>query len=296
MSHLSAGRGGQHPDNFVPTTPPNRAVVGRSVADEAHRAADTVAPKQHLRPAVEVPPEYPVPDFGSIPTLLKGLPRWVLWVSELRGGKWTKVPYTVEGNRANSIDPSTWSTYEEIKGAFEYGVACAAGVGFVLTKEDRVIGYFDAERTSLTLLYVAEAPEGVRERTWAPLVSEAWPGLKPGGVRDTDDREHPIYESQVWESTKAQPIEAFDDDVRALADAGFSVRMVIRFGDPAQEIADLIEEDDIDAVVMATHGRSGLSRAIMGSVAERVLRMVHVPVIMIRGRDDTSTPAFTPLG
>ncbi len=161
----------------------------------------------------------------------------------------------------------------------------------------RAVGrLFDAERTSLTLLYVAEAPEGVRERTWAPLVSEAWPGLKPGGVRDTDDREHPIYESQVWESTKAQLIEAFDDDVRALADAGFSVRMVIRFGDPAQEIADLIEEDDIDAVVMATHGRSGLSRAIMGSVAERVLRMVHVPVIMIRGRDDTSTPAFTPLG
>lgn len=161
----------------------------------------------------------------------------------------------------------------------------------------RAVGrLFDADRTQVTLVYVAEAPEGVRERAWAPLVSEAWPGLKPGGWRDNDSGEHPIYESQVWESTKAQLIEAFDDDVRALSDAGFAVRLVIRFGEPAQEIADLVEEDDVDAVVMATHGRSGLSRAIMGSVAERVLRMVHVPVIMIRGREDATTPALTPLG
>ena len=161
----------------------------------------------------------------------------------------------------------------------------------------RAVGrLFDATATHITLLYVAESPEGVRERTWAPLVSEAWPGLRPGTWTDDDLREHPIYSTQVWESTKAELLEAFDDDVRALADAGFSVRLVIRFGDPAQEIADLIEEDDIDAVVMATHGRSGLSRAIMGSVAERVLRMVHVPVVMIRGREEPGMPALTPLG
>ena len=161
----------------------------------------------------------------------------------------------------------------------------------------RAVGrLFSPERTHVTLLYVSEAPEGVRERTWSPLVSEAWPTLRPDGWRDEPMPEHPIYETQVWESTKAQLIEALDDDVRALSDAGFNVRLVIRFGDPAQEIADLVEEDDIDAVVMATHGRSGLSRAIMGSVAERVLRMVHVPVVMIRGREEATSPALTPLG
>lgn len=161
----------------------------------------------------------------------------------------------------------------------------------------RAVGrLFSAERTHITLLYVAESPEGVRDRAWSPLVSEAWPGLRPGGWRDDDLNEHPIYSSQVWESTKAELMEAFDDDVRAMADAGFKVRLVIRFGDPAQEIADLVEEDDVDAVVMATHGRSGLSRAIMGSVAERVLRMVHVPVVMVRGREEATLPALTPLG
>jgi len=161
----------------------------------------------------------------------------------------------------------------------------------------RAVGrLFSADKTHLTLLYVADAPEGVRERAWAPLVTEAWPGLRPGGWRDDAIAEHPIYATQVWESTKAELIEALDDDVRALADAGFAVRLVIRFGDPAQEIADLTEEDDIDAIVMATHGRSGLSRAIMGSVAERVLRMVHVPVVMVRGREEAHFPALTPLG
>ena len=161
----------------------------------------------------------------------------------------------------------------------------------------RAVGrLFQPERTQVTLLHVSEAPEGVRERTWAPLVSEAWPNLRGESLRDPELPDHPIYATQVWESTKAQLIEALDDDVRALSDAGFAVRLVIRFGDPAQEIADLVEEDDIDAVVMATHGRSGLSRAIMGSVAERVLRMVHVPVVMIRGHEQASFPALTPLG
>ncbi len=161
----------------------------------------------------------------------------------------------------------------------------------------RAVGrLFSPERAQITLLYVAEAPEGVRDRTWTPLVSEVWPGMRPGGWREEANADHPIYATQVWDSTKADLIEALDDDVRALSDAGFAVRLVIRFGDPAQEIADLIEEDDIDAVVMATHGRSGLSRAIMGSVAERVLRMVHVPVVMIRGREVSNQPPLAPLG
>ena len=159
----------------------------------------------------------------------------------------------------------------------------------------RAVGrLFGPDRTQITLLYVAEPPDGMRERDWSPLVSESWPGPLTAW-RDDALLEHPVYDTQVWESTKADLIEALDDDVRTLEDAGFRVRLVIRFGEPAQEIADLIEEDDIDAVVMATHGRSGLSRAIMGSVAERVLRMVHVPVVMVRGREQANQP-LTPLG
>jgi nucleotide-binding universal stress UspA family protein len=155
----------------------------------------------------------------------------------------------------------------------------------------RAVGrLFQPDTTTITLVHVAAPPEGVRERGLRPLISEAWPATLDASEPPAELREHPIYQTQVWDSTKAEIIEAMDDDVRSLTDAGFRVRLEVRFGDPAQEIADLVEEGEIDAVVMATHGRSGLSRAVMGSVAERVLRMVRVPVIMIRGREEATVP------
>ena len=159
----------------------------------------------------------------------------------------------------------------------------------------RVVGrLFEPATTTVTLLHVAATPEGVHDRAVRPLISEAWPSsLQSSEASQFGD--HPIYATQVWESTKATVIASMEEDVQALADAGFSVRLEVRFGDPAQEIADLVEEGDVDAVVMATHGRSGLSRAVLGSVAERVLRMVHVPVVMVRGRDEGAGPEpFTP--
>jgi hypothetical protein len=93
--------------------------------------------------------------------------------------------------------------------------------------------------------------------------------------RDRAQFQHPIYQSQAWVSTREEVLDALDDDVRRLAEAGYEVALVVRFGDPAQELADLVDEEGVDAVVIATHGRSGLSRAVLGSVAERLLRMVR---------------------
>jgi nucleotide-binding universal stress UspA family protein len=161
----------------------------------------------------------------------------------------------------------------------------------------RVAGrLFEPEKTTITVLYVAEPPESVREPAIRPYISEAY----PAGVATLAPRpgvgEHPIYQQQVWDSTKAEIIVALEPDVRALTDAGYSVRLEVRFGDPAQEIADLAEEGEIDAIVLATHGRSGLQRAVLGSVAEKVLRMVRVPVVMVRGREAAlPASAFAPL-
>lgn len=53
----------------------------------------------------------------------------------------------------------------------------------------------------------------------------------------------------------------------------------VRVGWPPRGILAAIEEGEHDLVVMATHGRTGLSRAVTGSVAERVLRRSPVPVL-----------------
>jgi nucleotide-binding universal stress UspA family protein len=59
---------------------------------------------------------------------------------------------------------------------------------------------------------------------------------------------------------------------------------VLRFGDPAQVICRFAEEEGIDLVVMATHGRTGLRHILLGSVAERVVRHSSVPVLTVKPR------------
>jgi nucleotide-binding universal stress UspA family protein len=54
-------------------------------------------------------------------------------------------------------------------------------------------------------------------------------------------------------------------------------------GDPAREIVRLAKDDDVDLIVLSTHGRTGLSRVLMGSVAEAVVRRAHCPVLTLKG-------------
>ncbi len=53
-------------------------------------------------------------------------------------------------------------------------------------------------------------------------------------------------------------------------------------GKPHQVILNYADEHDIDIIVMGTHGHSGLERYLLGSVAEKVVRMADVPVVTIR--------------
>lgn len=57
-------------------------------------------------------------------------------------------------------------------------------------------------------------------------------------------------------------------------------------GRPHRVIADYAEEEGIDLVVMGSHGRSGVRRALLGSVTERTLRSTHVPVLVVDYRKD----------
>jgi nucleotide-binding universal stress UspA family protein len=55
----------------------------------------------------------------------------------------------------------------------------------------------------------------------------------------------------------------------------------MRMGTPPEEIVDYAQEHDIDLIVMGTHGRTGLARVILGSVAERVVRTAPCPVLTV---------------
>ncbi|MEL6342441.1 MAG: universal stress protein [Myxococcota bacterium] len=56
----------------------------------------------------------------------------------------------------------------------------------------------------------------------------------------------------------------------------------LRYGDPATCVLERLQTGDHDLVVMGTHGRKGLARVLLGSVAEKVLRDSPVPVLLTR--------------
>ena len=56
----------------------------------------------------------------------------------------------------------------------------------------------------------------------------------------------------------------------------------VLIGKPADTLAAYAEKNDIDLIVIATHGRSGVSRWVWGSIADRILRSACIPVMMIR--------------
>ena len=61
-----------------------------------------------------------------------------------------------------------------------------------------------------------------------------------------------------------------------------NIKPVVFFGDPIQEILHVAVSGDFDLIVMGTHGRVGLNRFLLGSVAEQVIRRAPCPVFVIR--------------
>jgi len=61
-----------------------------------------------------------------------------------------------------------------------------------------------------------------------------------------------------------------------------AVQMAVAFGDPGQEIAKYAEQIQADLIVLPSQGRTGLKRLLIGSVAERVCRLAHCPVLVLR--------------
>lgn len=71
--------------------------------------------------------------------------------------------------------------------------------------------------------------------------------------------------------------------VRQHPHGSLDVEQCVRSGDPTTEINRAAQELQADLIVVGTHGRSGLSHLLMGSVAESVLREALVPVLCVRG-------------
>ena len=72
------------------------------------------------------------------------------------------------------------------------------------------------------------------------------------------------------------------DIEKQLRDKGFKVRTESRLGKPAEEIVDYADKNGVDLIIMASHGRAGVSRWAYGSEADKVLRSSCVPVLLVK--------------
>jgi len=61
-----------------------------------------------------------------------------------------------------------------------------------------------------------------------------------------------------------------------------NIQPVVIMGRPAENIAKYATDNDVDLIIISTHGHSGVSRWVLGSVADRVSRTACVPVLMVR--------------
>lgn len=105
----------------------------------------------------------------------------------------------------------------------------------------------------------------------------------------TDSDEFDSFYSEVsYERVQDAAESVLDraDEIAAEHDRTIQTEAVT--GKPSTEIIEYAERNDVDHVVVGSHGRTGLERFLIGSVAERVVRRSPVPVTVMRGRHEQS--------
>ena len=122
--------------------------------------------------------------------------------------------------------------------------------------------------TEVILLQVTEPP--------AP-VAAAPPGWTDGVPLNWSD-----YENKYVQKLQQQNLQYLDKVKVTLESKGIKARPQVALGTPAKKIIQAAETEDVDLIIMGTHGRSGISRWIHGSVASKLVEESLHPVLLIR--------------
>jgi nucleotide-binding universal stress UspA family protein len=89
----------------------------------------------------------------------------------------------------------------------------------------------------------------------------------------------------VVDELQAEGTEAVEAVAAQADDAGVAAETAVETGIVHRSIVDYVGGEDIDLVVMGTHGRTGVGRILLGSVAENVIRTASVPVMTVRSNE-----------
>ena len=87
---------------------------------------------------------------------------------------------------------------------------------------------------------------------------------------------------QLRETKRKQAERLLEDFRQTAADRGVEIQTATETGKTAKTIVDYAERNDVDIITIGSHGRTGASRVLLGSVAETVVRRSPVPVTVVR--------------
>ena len=133
---------------------------------------------------------------------------------------------------------------------------------------DEIARRFDAE---VVLIQVIKPPAPVSAMTGV------MPGTGPTAVEVS--MEVALEEDK---RRRAHAVRYLGRKVRENRAKGIRTSYKLMFGNPAKSIMKLSRRENIDLVVMSTHGKGGLKRALLGSVADEVIRESKKPVLVVR--------------
>lgn len=155
-----------------------------------------------------------------------------------------------------------------------------------------VVGVDYSEQSALALVE-AVSTSRLRERNHVHVVhcvrvpETAGPGLGLAYVPPAVDVAAASEELRKYvEKVLAEAQSRFPDDGRALVDR---LTTHIRLSDPRDAVVQLASDLEADLIVVGTHGRRGVSRFILGSVAEGIVRLASCPVLVVRPKGAPST-------
>ena len=108
----------------------------------------------------------------------------------------------------------------------------------------------------------------------------------PANLRREDrlPPDHASGATTVGDYLAAETLRALEESIAPQRSAGTpKITLRVLFGDAVVELRKLSQDPSFDAVVMGTHGRTGLAHLILGSVAESLVRTSPIPVVTLRG-------------
>jgi nucleotide-binding universal stress UspA family protein len=92
----------------------------------------------------------------------------------------------------------------------------------------------------------------------------------------------PSFSEEWYESERADAEELFDEIADLAEGTDLAIEREIEVGKPSRVIVEFAEGEEVDQIVTGSHGRSGVTRILLGSVAEAVVRRSPVPVTVVR--------------